>query len=209
MTTQLYFVYDSHCPWSYACLPLVKAIAENYPDMELHIWHAAHYAGSDSPGAKQVSTVKSEANVKFSSAYEANITTKKDSYMSANVMAWLANKQPQHALTVLNAITKSHFIDNNDMNTREEFETLLSDLKLSPPNKVFKNDLSNDANQIIEDVGEIQELIGMRSFPIMLLAVNESAVLLDHSHYLKQPAKIVEAVAQELNKKRDGIHTIM
>ncbi len=209
MTTQLYFVYDSHCPWSYACLPLVNAIAENYPDMELHIWHAGHYAGSDSPGAKQVSTVKSEANVKFSSAYEANITTKKDSYMSANVMAWLANKQPQHALTVLNAITKSHFIDNNEMNTREEFETLLSDLKLSPPNKVFKNDLSNDANQIIEDVGEIQELIGMRSFPIMLLAVNESAVLLDHSHYLKQPAKIVEAVAQELKKNHNGIHTIM
>lgn len=200
MTTQLYFVYDSHCPWSYACLPLVNAISESYPDMELHIWHAAHYSGTDSPGAKQVSLVKSEANVKFSNDYEKNAASKKDSQMSANVMAWIANKQPKHALTVLNAITKNHFIDNQEMNTRNELETVLTELKLSPPNKVFKDELSNDAKQIIEDVGEIQELIGMQSFPIILLAMDENAVLLDHSHYLKQPKKIVEAVKLELAK---------
>jgi len=197
---QLYFVYDSHCPWSYACLPLVNAIADKYPEIELHVWHAAHYAGKDSPGVSQVKTVKHDSIAKFSSAYEANIVSKKDSQMCANVMAWLENKQPQHVLTVLNAITNSHFINNIDMESREDFESLLTDLKLSPPNKVFKDKLSNDAELILEDVGEIQELIGMRSFPILLLATGDNAVLLDHSHYLKHPAKIVEAVAQELNK---------
>lgn len=198
--TQLYFVYDSHCPWSYACLPLVNSIAKAYPDIELHLWHAAHYAGKDSPGAQQLSVVKKDSNAKFSSAYEANIGTKKDSQLAANVMAWIENKQPQHGLTVLNAVTERHFIDNQTMDSREDFESLLSELKMSPPNKVFKGELSNDAHQILEDVDEVQALIGMRSFPILLLATGENAVLLDHSHYLKHPAKIVEAVAQELNK---------
>jgi len=198
--TQLYFVYDSHCPWSYACLPLVNAIAQTYPDIELHLWHAAHYAGKDSPGAQQLSVVKKDSIAKFSSAYESDIGTKKDSQLAANVMAWVENKQPQHGLAVLNAITQKHFIDNQEMNSRSDFEALLTELKMSPPNKVFKDELSNDAHQILEDVGEVQELIGMRSFPIMLLATGENAVLLDHSHYLKHPTKIVEAVAQELSK---------
>jgi protein-disulfide isomerase-like protein with CxxC motif len=200
MMTQLYFVYDSHCPWSYACLPLVNAIVQKYPEMELHLWHAAHYAGKDSPGARQVQTVKNDSVAKFSREYEANIADKKNSQMAANVMAWLENKQPQHALTVLNAITQNHFNKNSEMDTREDFESLLTELKLSPPNKVFKSELSNDSHQILEDVGEIQELIGMRSFPILLVATGENAVLLDHSHYLKQPTKIIEAVELELNK---------
>lgn len=201
MTNQLYFVFDSHCPWSYACLPLVNEIAKAYPEMELHLWHAAHFAGKDSPGNKQVQTAKSDSIARFSKEYEMNASTKKNSQIAANVMSWLANKQPQHALNVLNSIGERHFVQNIDMDIAGDFESMLSELKLSPPNKVFKDKLSGDAELILEDISEIQELIGRRSFPIMLLAMDDNAVLLDHSHYLKHPTKIVEAVAQELNKQ--------
>ncbi|MGB0899110.1 MAG: protein-disulfide isomerase [Psychrobium sp.] len=200
MTNQLYFVFDSHCPWSYACLPLVNEVAKAYPEMELHLWHAAHYAGKDSPSQNLIDAVKSDSVVKFSKDYEANLSRKKNSQIAANVMSWLTNKQPQHALNVLNSIMQQHFVENSDMDIPSNFEDIMADLKLSPPAKAFKDKLSNDAQQIIEDIGEIQELIRMRSFPIMLLAMGDNAVLLDHSHYLKHPAKIVEAVKLELNK---------
>ena len=42
----LYFIYDSHCPWSYATTPLVNAISEAYPEMNLNLMHCAIEMGT-------------------------------------------------------------------------------------------------------------------------------------------------------------------
>lgn len=198
---QLYFVFDSHCPWSYATLPLVNAIAKAFPKMTIHLWHTAHYQGTDSPSSKQITAVKQDSSVTFSNTYENTLRDNKNAIVAANVMAWAYNKQPKNALNLLNAMFNEHFGKGNPLTSQTDYNVMMSDYKLSPPAKVFKDKISNDAFQITEDVEEIQNLIGMRSFPIMLLAMDEKAVLLDHSHYLKHPQKIVEAVEQELAGK--------
>lgn len=198
MNSQLYFVYDSHCPWSYACLPLIKAIADSDLAIDIHFMHAAHYNGSDGPAKAQLKTVIADSNVSFGAEYSAQVSQSKDATFMANTMAWLVNKQPKQALAVLSALMEEHFQHNKSLANKAELIATLESLKLSPPGKIFKDKLSADAMQIVEDVNEIQELIGMRSFPIMLLAMGDNAVLLDHSHYLKHPDKIVEAIKLEL-----------
>ncbi|MCG7531608.1 protein-disulfide isomerase [Psychrobium sp. MM17-31] len=198
MNSQLYFVYDSHCPWSYACLPLIKAIANSDLAIDIHFMHAAHYNGSDGPAKAQLKTVIADSNISFGAEYSAQVSQSKDATLMANTMAWLVNKQPKQALAVLSALMEEHFQHNKSLANKAELTATLESLKLSPPGKIFKDKLSADAMQIVEDVNEIQELIGMRSFPIMLLAMGDNAVLLDHSHYLKHPDKIVEAIKLEL-----------
>lgn len=198
MNSQLYFVYDSHCPWSYACLPLIKAIANSDLAIDIHFMHAAHYNGSDGPAKAQLKTVIADSNISFGAEYSAQVSQSKDATFMANTMAWLVNKQPKQALAALSALMEEHFQHNKSLANKAELTATLESLKLSPPGKIFKDKLSADAMQIVEDVNEIQELIGMRSFPIMLLAMGDNAVLLDHSHYLKHPDKIVEAIKLEL-----------
>ncbi|MGB0833007.1 MAG: protein-disulfide isomerase [Psychrobium sp.] len=198
MNSQLYFVYDSHCPWSYACLPLIKAIATSDLAIDIHFMHAAHYNGSDGPAKAQLKTVIADSNISFGAEYSAQVSQSKDATFMANTMAWLVNKQPKQALAALSALMEEHFQHNKSLANKAELTATLESLKLSPPVKIFKDKLSADAMQIVEDVNEIQELIGMRSFPIMLLAMGDNAVLLDHSHYLKHPDKIVEAIKLEL-----------
>lgn len=198
MNSQIYFVYDSHCPWSYACLPLIKAIANSNLPIDIHYMHAAHYNGSDGPAKAQLKTVIADSNISFGAEYSAQVNQSKDATLMANTMAWLVNKQAKQALAALTALMDEHFQHNKSLANKDELVATLESLKLSPPGKIFKDKLSADAMQIVEDVNEIQELIGMRSFPIMLLAMGDNAVLLDHSHYLKHPDKIVEAIKLEL-----------
>ncbi len=195
---ELFFLYDSHCPWSYASTPILNALHEEYPDMAIHLWHCAHYDGRDSAGLDQVNAVKVQSNVKFSKDYIQSANSPKNGIMMANLMAWIEEKQPAKSLDVLNALQKEHFTNGNALMSKSDFEPVISQFKLSPPGKVFKSELSKDAQYALVDIEELQELIQTTAFPAMVLIVNDNAVLLQHSLYLERPQKIVEAVALEL-----------
>lgn len=198
MTPELYFIYDSHCPWSYAATAQVNAIAQAYPDMVLHIWHCAHYDGSDSAGFKQVDAVTRQSTVKFGKDHLRFVDSPKNSIVTANLMAWLQTKQSEKALLVLNALQEEHFIDGNPLGTKHDFNEIINDLKLSPPNKVFNEELSKEAQYSLSDISELQEFMGTTSFPALLLTVEDKAVLLNHALYLNKPEGIVKAVQKEL-----------
>ena len=198
MNPELYFIYDSHCPWSYASSALVDALAQAFPEMTIHAWHCVHYDGSDSVGLQQLNAVTKHSTLKFGKAYMRFADSPKDSVMTANLMAWLQKKQPQKLLPVLNALQKAHFNDGNAFTSKHDFSTLIEQFKLSPPNKVFRSELSDDAEYILADIAELQEFIGTNAFPALLLTQADRALLLDHSLYLKKPQAIVQAVKKEL-----------
>lgn len=199
MTPELFFIYDSHCPWSYATTPLVNSLKAAYPDMLIHLWHCAHYDGSDSAGHEQVAAVSKQSGVKFGKEHIRYADSPKNAIITANLMAWLQNKQPQKALAVLNALQKAHFIEGNPLGCKHDFIQTIEQLKLSPPNKVFNEQLSNEAEYLLSDLGEMQQFIETTAFPALLLLAGDKVVLLNHSLYLDQPDAIVEAVKQELN----------
>ncbi|WP_019613846.1 hypothetical protein [Psychromonas ossibalaenae] len=198
MIPELYFIYDSHCPWSYASLPLVNALEKAYPEMIIHVWHCAHYDGSDSAGYKQMDDAAHQSTVKFGQEHIRFVDSPKNSTMTANLMAWLQNKQPQKTLAVLNALQKAHFIDGNVFGCKHDFNALIEQFKLSPPNKVFRDELSDEALYTQSDIQELREFIGTNAFPVLLLAADDNATLLNHSLYLADPDAIVEAVKREL-----------
>ena len=198
MTPELYFIYDSHCPWSYASSELVNELARAYPEMIIHAWHCVHYDGSDSAGLQQVDMVAKQSTVKFGKEHLRFADSPKDSVMTANLMAWLQNKQPEKVLPVLNALQKAHFIEGNALGCKHDFTAIIEQLKLSPPNKVFRPTLSDEAEYILADIAELQEFMGTTAFPALLLTLGDKAVLLDHSLYLQKPAMLVKAVKKEL-----------
>ncbi len=198
MNPELYFIYDSHCPWSYASNALVDALAQAFPEMVIHAWHCAHYAGGESVAKQQLDAVTKHSAIKFGKPYMRFADSPKDSTMAANLMAWLQKKQPQKLLPVLNALQQAHFNDGNAFTSKHDFSTLIEQFKLSPPNKVFRSELSDDAEYILADIAELQEFIGTNAFPALLLTQDDRALLLDHSLYLKKPQTIVKAVRKEL-----------
>ncbi|WNC69827.1 protein-disulfide isomerase [Thalassotalea nanhaiensis] len=198
MTTELFFIYDSHCPWSYASTALVNCINKAYPDMHIHLWHTAYYEGNDSPGKNAADTVSRQSAANFGMDYIRDADNAKDSYMAANVMAWVQNKQPEKALEVLNALQHQHFVENNPLTDKDDFDSVIGQFKFSPPAKVFKLDLSKDAEYVLGDIAEIQEVIQTTAFPALMLAVDDRLVMLNHNLYLTKPEKIVEAVELEL-----------
>ncbi|MEW6996405.1 protein-disulfide isomerase [Colwelliaceae bacterium BS250] len=198
MNSELFFIYDSHCPWSYATTQLVNEIVAVYPEMTVNLWHTAHYDGSDSPGQQQVDAVSKQTAANFGKDYTHFADAKQDATMTANVMAWMQYKQPEKALDVLNALQKEHFIEGNALNCAEDFETTLTGFKLSPPKKVFKNELSKEAEYTMGDIAEMQELTQTSAFPALMLAVDEQLVLLNHNLYLTKPSAIIEAVKLEM-----------
>lgn len=198
MPPELYFIYDSHCPWSYVSSALVNALTEAYPEMQIHAWHCVHYDGSDSVGLRQIDAVSKHSGVKFSKEYMRFADSPKDAVMTANLMAWLQKKQSAKVLPVLNALQKAHFNEGNPFTSKHDFSAIIEQFKLSPPNKVFRSELSDEAEYILADIAELQEFIGTNAFPALLLTQGDRAVLLDHSLYLKKPATIVNAVKKEL-----------
>ncbi|ABV36669.1 conserved hypothetical protein [Shewanella sediminis HAW-EB3] len=199
MTSDLYFIYDSHCPWSYAATPVVNALSEAYPEMNIHTLHCAHFNGSDSAGQEQVDAVLKLSAVKFGREHIRYVNSPKNAIKTANLMAWMQNKQPDKMLPVLNALQKAHFIEGNPLDCKHDFTNILEQFKLSPSNKVFRDELSSDAEYILEDIGEIQEMIGTVAFPVLLLSTEDKGVFIDHSLYLGKPQAVVEAVKQELS----------
>jgi protein-disulfide isomerase-like protein with CxxC motif len=198
MSAELFFIYDSHCPWSYATTPLVNALEQAFPEIEIHLSHCAHYVGKDSAGHEQMDSAAKQSVVKFGREYVRFVDSPKNSTLVANFMAWLQHKQAEKALSVLNALQKAHFVEGNPFTNKHDFNQIVEQFKLSPPNKIFKDELSNEAEYCLSDIGEIQEFIGTNAFPALLLTVGEKAVLLNHYLYLEKPEAIVEAVQLEL-----------
>ncbi len=199
MNTELFFIYDSHCPWSYATTALVNELHQAFPEMTINLWHIAHYEGTDSAGSSQVDAVSKQSAANFGQDYTRFADSHQDSTMTANLMAWLQNKQSIQALDVLNALQKELFIEGNGLNSKPDFDSVLAEFKLSPPNKIFKNQLTKDAEFNLADIAEMQELIETTAFPALLLAVDDRLVLLNHNLYLTKPNAIVAAVKLELN----------
>ncbi|MCW8996485.1 MAG: protein-disulfide isomerase [Psychromonas sp.] len=199
MTPELYFIYDSHCPWSYASSALLNELEQAYPEMHIHLWHCAYYDGSSCISGQQLDKVSKHSCVKFAKPYLCSADTPKDSTMAANLMAWLHNKQPEKVLPVLNALQQAHFKEGNPLTCKDDFNAIIERFKLSPPNKLFRSQLSHEAEYILADIAELQEFIGTNAFPALLLTQEDKAVLLNHSVYLKNPSTIVDAVKKELS----------
>lgn len=203
--TQLFFLYDSHCPWSYVATKLVNEIHDAFPDIALNLWHTAFFDGKhdDASSVKlnEIKAVEKQADIHFSSQYQGLIEQNKNSILAANLMTWAQHKTPALALSLLNALQKAHFEHGNPLTHQAELTTLITELKLSPPAKVFKSDkLSNDALIQLEEIYSLQEIMNTESIPALLLAIDDQLILLNHNFYLAQPSAIVEAVQLEINK---------
>ena len=202
MSAELFFVYDSHCPWSYASTPLVNEIANAFPDIIINLFHCARYEADDKISSATISAVTTDSAATFSTAYQKQLKQNVDSVMTANLMAWVDQKSPHASIALLNALQEAHFQQGKPLNTKEEFEDIIAELKLSPPSKVFTNKkLSKDAEIAVHDIFELQEIINTQAIPALLLAVGENLIMLNHNLYLPTPASIVDAVAQELNNE--------
>ncbi|MEL0660934.1 protein-disulfide isomerase [Psychromonas arctica] len=198
MSSELYFIYDSHCPWSYAATPLVVALDDAFPEMEVHAWHCANYDGGNSVGFNTIKSVEKESDVPFSQEYVRFADSPKNSVISANLLAWISTKQSDKLLPVLQALQHAHFVEGNSLGKKIDFTELADDLKLSIPNKVFKEELSKDALYVLSDINDLQGFMGTVSFPALLLVHNDNAVLLNHAQYIGDPASIVADVEKQL-----------
>lgn len=204
MAAQLFFLYDSHCPWSYVTTPLVNGICTAFPEIELHLWHAAFFDGKNiGTTSEKIKEVERLADIRFSESYLKIIAHNKNSTLSANLMTWAQTKAPEFALPLLNALQKAHFEQGNELTKQGDLDTIINELKLSPPAKVFKSEkLTNDTLLQLEEIFSLQEIIQTEAIPALLLAVNDELILLKHNYYLTEPKAIVEAVQLELDKSR-------
>jgi len=199
MNTELFFIYDSHCPWSYATTSLVNCIAKAFPEMPLNLWHSARYEGDELIEKHTLDLVINDSCVEFSDKYINQLAQEKDSTVSANILAWAQAKAPQLSLPLLNAIQNSHFQQGLALTSETDFSGIINELKISPPTKVFNhNKLTKDAQFVIHDTLELQELINTSAIPALLLAVEDNLILLNHNLYLNSPESIVEAIELEL-----------
>jgi len=199
MNAELFFIYDSHCPWSYAATPLINAINAALPEIQLNLWHSARYEGDESIAKQTLTAVSDDSNIKFSTLYLESSTLEKDSTISANLLAWTQSKSPQLMLPLLNAIQEKHFQQGCPLTTENDFTDIITKFKLSPPSKVFNNNkLAKDAEITLNNIFQLQEVIETSAIPALLLAVDENLIMLNHNFYLKQPESIVEAIMLEL-----------
>lgn len=205
VSAQLFFLYDSHCPWSYVATKLVNEINNAFPDITLNLWHTAFFDGSNgemiSTKMNEIEAVEKLANIHFSNDYKKTLKQDKNSILSANLMTWAQLKTPNLALPLLNALHRTHFKQGNKLTTQADIDEIISELKLSPPAKACKSDkLSKDALMQLEEIFSLQEIINTEAIPALLLAVDDQLILLNHNFYLAQPEAIIEAVQLELNK---------
>ncbi|ARD21173.1 protein-disulfide isomerase [Shewanella japonica] len=198
MTTELYFIYDSHCPWSYATNPIVNALQDAYPKMKVHLLHTAHYMGKDSAGEEQMEAAARASGLKFGREHIRYVNSPKNSVKTANLMGWLQSKQADKQLPVLNALQRAHFIEGNPLGTKHDFMDIVAEYKLSPSNKIFRDELSVDAECVLEAIAEIQQMLGTANFPALVMTVGDNAIFIDHSKYISTPLAVVDAVKKEI-----------
>ncbi|MFD2165842.1 hypothetical protein ACFSJY_06145 [Thalassotalea euphylliae] len=200
MSTQLYFIYDSHCPWSYAATQLISAVNDELPNVKVHFLHSGMFDGDNKVDRKTVDTVTELSNQTFAAAYLEELPKTKDSTLAANLMAWSQAKCAQKSLRILQSLQEQHFQHGNPLETADDVADIIADLKLSAPTKVLQSEkFSKEAEYQLADIEEIQEIIGTRAIPALLLAHEDDLVLLNHNLYLLEPTAIVEAIQQEMN----------
>lgn len=201
MNADLFFIYDTHCPWSYAVTPLVENIAQHFTDINIHFWHCAFFDGDNNVNATQIEAVKAASDVEFSERYLADLATNKDSTLTANVLAWCHHKAPEKTLALLKALQTAHFQQGLALTEMDDIHPILTQLKLSPPIKSLTVEkLTKDAEFDVHEVLEMQDIINTKAIPALLLAIDENLILLNHNLYLDKPNAIIEAVALELAK---------
>ncbi|NMP33264.1 hypothetical protein HII17_17055 [Thalassotalea sp. M1531] len=199
MSTQLYFIYDSHCPWCYAATDLIDEVAQKLPQINIHFLHCGLYDGEDKVTKKAIDTVTEITNAKFGKPYLAKLNEAKDSTLAANLMGWSQNKCPEKSLKILKALQHAHFIEGNPELIASDVAEIVERLKLSAPSKSLQSEkLTKDAEFCMADIEEIQEIIGTQAIPALLLAHEDELVLLNHNLYLLEPAAIVDAIKQEI-----------
>ncbi len=203
MAAELFFIYDTHCPWSYATTPLVNAVSQSLPEVSINLWHCGYFSDGDGDSIiskRQLVQVKELSTVKFSPTYMDKLSQRKDSTLCSNLMTWAANKTPQKSLELLNKLQAAHFGTGNELHEPADLDTIVSDLKLSPPTKVFNNSkLSADAEAQIHEIYALQDIISTQAIPALLLAINDELILLNHNLYIGDPKAIVEAINLELS----------
>jgi putative protein-disulfide isomerase len=201
MSTELFFIYDTHCPWSFATTSLVKEIANTYPNISLNLWHCAHYEGDEKVSQKTIAAVEEDAGIQFTDAYLKTIGDNEDSTMSANLIGWVSQKVPHLTLEVIEAIQKQHFEQGTAFTHESEFQDIIEALKLSPPSKIFKEGkIAKEAEFTLHEIYEFQEFIETKALPALLIAHDENLTLLQHNLYLQDPSALIEAIELELAK---------
>ncbi len=201
MLLELFFLYDTHCPWSYRAVSLVNQIIETYPDTKLQLMHCAHFDGEPQSKPSDLATVTDITDYEFSNAYLNQIEDEKDSTMTANLMAWVQSRSTKHALPLLNALFDKHFEQGFPLTSEDDVKDIIEQLKLSPPAKVFTTKkFTKDAEFAFGDIQELQELIATEAIPALLVAIDDNLILLNHNFYLKEPSKIIDAIELELAK---------
>lgn len=199
MSAELIFIYDSHCPWSYAATELVSLVEKEMPELTIQLMHCGYFDGDNKVEQETIAEVKALSNVNFSDAYISTLNETKDSTLAANLMAWAQNKSSRSAFTLLRALQKAHFVDGNALTEKDDVDSIIAQLKLSPPTKSLKSEnFSKDAEYTIHDVYEIQDIIGTSAIPALLLVNNNDVVLLNHNLYIENPSMIIDAINNEL-----------
>lgn len=203
-SAQLFFLYDNHCPWSYVVTPLVNEIIDAFPDIELHLLHAAYFDGNNDANIAnkkaEIAQVEKLANINFSNDFKEILDHNINSTLSANLMTWAQQKTPDLALSLLNALQKAYFEQGNQLANPADFDDIIATLKMSPPAKIFKDKLSKDTLMQLEEIFSLQEIINTEAIPALLLAIDDKLILLNHNFYLTEPKAIIDAVQLELNK---------
>ncbi|TYK65653.1 hypothetical protein [Colwellia echini] len=204
MAAQIFFIYDTHCPWSYAVTPLVNAVNQILPEVSINLWHCAYFSDADGDNfitKQQIGQVKDLSLVNFSPEYIKSLAQSKDSTVCANLMTWATAKTPRQALALLNALQTAHFNKGNELSEQTDLTDIVEEFKLSIPAKVLnKTKLTSDAQVQVQEVYALQEIIQTQAIPAILLAVDDELVLMNHNLYLQDTDAFVEAVKVELNK---------
>lgn len=199
MSAELFFIYDSHCPWSYAATPLINEIAEQLPQLPIHFWHAAYFEGDEKVTDKQLTSVQEASNIHFAKSYELQTDSTKDSTLAANILAWTDHKAHNQTLPLLNRIQEAHFQQGKAVDTPADIISICDELKLSPPKKALTNEkLSKEAETTLHHIFDMQDVIGTKAIPALLLAVNDNLILLNHNLYLLEPKAIIDTIQAEL-----------
>jgi len=198
---ELFYIYDSHCPWSYASTVLVEKVLNAFPSITFRAMHVGYYDGDNNVSPTTITAVRELSDVTFGANYIDTLNYAKDSTLAANLMAWVQNKSAKSAFELLTKLQHAHFVLGNELIDSDSVSDIIDELKLSPPAKCLQSaKLTKDAEFAIHDIIEIQDLIGTQAIPAMLLACNESLVLLNHNLYLADPEAIIDAVNLELEK---------
>lgn len=196
---ELFYIYDSHCPWSYASTVLVEKVLSAFPSITFRAMHVGYYDGDNKVSPTTITAVREFSQVTFGANYIDTLNYPKDSTLAANLMAWVQNKSAKSAFELLKKLQHAHFVLGNELIDSDSVGEIIDELKLSPPAKCLQsNKLTKDAEFAIHDIIEVQEIIGTQAIPAMLLAYNENLVLLNHNLYLENPDAIIDAVKLEL-----------